>query len=72
MMNLTTTISRSVVARIQATLARERGASMVEYALLISMIALVAFIAVAAFGDALGTKNTGIAGSINGAIDNRG
>jgi Flp pilus assembly pilin Flp len=71
-MNLTTTISRSVVARIQATLARERGASMVEYALLISMIALVAFIAVAAFGDALGTKNTGIAGSINGAIDNRG
>lgn len=71
-MKLTTTLSRTVVARWQAMLARERGASMVEYAMLISMIALVAFIAVAAFGDALGTKNTGIAGSINNAIDTRG
>ena len=70
-MNVITTVTRTVVARIQATFTRESGASMVEYALLISMIALVAFIAVAAFGDALGTKNTGIAGSINGAIENR-
>jgi Flp pilus assembly pilin Flp len=64
-----TTISRTVVARVQAAVAREHGASMVEYALLISMIALVAFIAVAAFGDALGDKNSGIAGSIQDAVN---
>jgi Flp pilus assembly pilin Flp len=61
--------SRFVVARVQTALAREDGASMVEYALLISMIALVAFIAVAAFGNALGDKNQGIAGSIQDAVN---
>jgi Flp pilus assembly pilin Flp len=42
----------------------ERGASLVEYALLVSLIALVAFIAVAAFGGALSTEYSDIAGSM--------
>lgn len=42
----------------------EDGASLVEYALLISLIALVAFIAVAAFGGALSSEYSEIADSI--------
>jgi pilus assembly protein Flp/PilA len=42
----------------------ERGASLVEYALLISLIALVAFIAVETFGTTLSEEYSGIAGSI--------
>ena len=40
------------------------GASLVEYALLISLIALVAFAAVAAFGGALATEYSGIADTL--------
>jgi Flp pilus assembly pilin Flp len=51
--------------RIQNLLAShagdDEGASIVEYALLISLIALVAFIAVATFGGALSTKYSDIA-----------
>lgn len=42
----------------------ERGASLVEYALLISLIAAVAFIAVAAFGGALSGEYSDIADSM--------
>jgi Flp pilus assembly pilin Flp len=40
------------------------GASLVEYALLISLIAAVAFIAVATFGGSLSTEYSGIANSL--------
>ena len=42
----------------------QTGASLVEYALLVSLIALVAFAAVAAFGGALSTEYSGIADSM--------
>ncbi|KAA3640779.1 MAG: Flp family type IVb pilin [Armatimonadetes bacterium] len=66
-MNSVTQIPRLLVARCQLFLAGERGASMVEYALLIGLIAMVALISVTLFGDALGDKNSGIAGSIMSA-----
>ena len=50
----------------------ERGAALLEYALLVGLIAMVALISVTAFGDALGDKNTGIAGTINCATNNPG
>ncbi len=37
---------------------------MVEYAMLIGLIAMVAMVAVTTFGEALADKNTGIANSI--------
>ncbi len=40
------------------------GASLVEYALLITMIAAVAFIAVAAFGGALSSEYSSIANTM--------
>jgi pilus assembly protein Flp/PilA len=40
------------------------GASLVEYALLISLIAAVAFIAVTTFGSSLSTKYSDIANSM--------
>lgn len=60
--------ARLATVHVQALVARERGASMVEYAILISMIALVALIAVATFGNALGDKYEGIADSIQDAV----
>jgi Flp pilus assembly pilin Flp len=42
----------------------ERGASLVEYALLITLIAAVAFIAVASFGGALSGEYSEIADSM--------
>ena len=42
----------------------ESGASLVEYALLISMIALVALVAVATFGGTLSTEYSEIAASM--------
>lgn len=63
--------ARRVAARFQTLVSTERGAAMVEYALLIGLIAVVALVAVTSFGDALGTKNEGIAGSIQDAVDNR-
>jgi len=50
-----------IVVRIQQMLRREEGASLVEYALLISLIAMVAYIAVLTFGGALSTKYSDIA-----------
>ena len=42
----------------------QRGASLVEYALLVSLIAAVALIAVASFGGALSSEYSTIADSI--------
>ena len=60
------------MSRFQSFTSGENGAAMVEYALLIGLIAVVAVIAVTNFGDALGDKNQGIAGSITDATNNRG
>ena len=46
---------------------REWGASMVEYALLISLIALIAFAAVELMGENLSTSYDGIADSVAAA-----
>jgi len=62
--------SARVVSFVQSRGHTERGAALIEYALLVGLIAVVALISVAAFGDALGTKNDGIAGSINCAVKN--
>jgi Flp pilus assembly pilin Flp len=58
----------SVYIRIKnllaTTLDNENGASIVEYALLVSLIAVVAMVAVATFGGALSTEYSEIAASI--------
>ncbi|MCZ7532867.1 MAG: Flp family type IVb pilin [Acidimicrobiia bacterium] len=66
-MNNAAHIPRLLVARFKAYFAGERGASLVEYALLVGLIAMVAIIAVTYFGGALGDKNSGIAASIQSA-----
>ena len=50
-----------IVVRIQQMLRRQEGASLVEYALLLSLIAMVAYIAVMVFGQNLSTKYSDIA-----------
>ncbi len=45
----------------------ERGASMVEYALLVVLIALAAFLAVQYFGDSLSTTYSNIATEVSNA-----
>ncbi len=54
-------------ASVQAFVHSERGASMVEYALLIALIAMVAVIAVTAVGNALETRYDSIATSVSNA-----
>lgn len=49
---------------LETSVGNEDGASIVEYALLVSLIAVVALIAVTAFGGALSTKYSDIADSI--------
>lgn len=49
---------------IRGVFEREEGASMVEYALLIALIAMVAFAAVALVGQALDTRYDSIASSV--------
>jgi Flp pilus assembly pilin Flp len=56
--------SRFVAAHLQALCTRERGASMVEYALLIGLIVVVAVVAVALFGSALSGEFSDIADSV--------
>jgi len=50
-----------IVVRIQQMLRHQEGASLVEYALLLSLIAMVAYIAVMVFGQNLSTKYSDIA-----------
>jgi Flp pilus assembly pilin Flp len=71
-MNLIATSARKIVSRFQTLTSGENGAAMVEYALLVGLIAVVAVVAVTQFGDALGDKNQGIAGSIASATGNGG
>lgn len=65
-------IPTQVVSFAQSRLRTDRGAALIEYALLVGLIAVVAIVSVTAFGDTLGDKNTGIAGSINCAVKNPG
>jgi pilus assembly protein Flp/PilA len=46
---------------------RERGASLVEYALLVALIALVCFVAVEFLGSATGTELTDAGSSVSSA-----
>jgi pilus assembly protein Flp/PilA len=43
----------------------ERGASMVEYGLLLALIAVIAIVAVKALGDSVSTKFSSVNSSIN-------
>jgi pilus assembly protein Flp/PilA len=52
---------------IRGVFEREEGASMVEYALLIALIAMVAFAAVALVGQALDNRYDSIASSVGEA-----
>jgi Flp pilus assembly pilin Flp len=56
---------KSLIGQLKNLVSRvsddQDGASLVEYALLITMIAAVAFIAVAAFGGALSSEYSSIA-----------
>jgi len=54
-----------ICQRLAATvLADERGASLVEYALLIAFIAIAAFTAIAFFGSSVGTEYSSISSSM--------
>lgn len=55
------------MSRIERLLASERGASMVEYALLIVLIAIVAFIAVQLAGSSLSETYSQIATDVSTA-----
>ena len=57
-------LPRRLLTFAQARFDSEDGASLVEYALLIGLIALVALIAVTSFGDALGDKFDDVASSV--------
>lgn len=58
----------SLVDYVKITICRvsgdERGASLVEYALLVALIAIVAVVAVTSFGGALSSEYSEIADSI--------
>ncbi len=55
---------RRLLCFVQSRTRTERGAALLEYAMLVGLIAVVALISVAAFGGALGDKTTGIAGTL--------
>jgi len=56
-----------VLARLQDRLgtASERGASMVEYGLLLALIAIIALVAVKAFGSGVSSQFSSINSSVN-------
>jgi Flp pilus assembly pilin Flp len=59
--------SRRIATYIQSRVTGEAGASLVEYTLLITLIAIVALIAVQTFGDSLGDKFDDVGSSVAGA-----
>lgn len=61
------TLPTRVFAAIQAFSGEERGASMVEYAFLVALIAIAAFAAVALMGSALGDEYDTISRSVQEA-----
>lgn len=67
MMEQLNALTTRVVAAFQTLTSGERGASMVEYVLMVAMIAMVAFIAVQIAGEALDTQYDSIASSVERA-----
>ena len=61
------TLPTRALAAIHAFMAQERGASMVEYAFLVALIAMAAFAAVALMGSALGDEYDTISRSVQEA-----
>ncbi|MGI9529593.1 MAG: Flp family type IVb pilin [Acidimicrobiia bacterium] len=61
------TLPTRVFAAFHAFTAQERGASMVEYAFLVALIAIAAFAAVALMGTALGEEYETISRSVQEA-----
>lgn len=61
------TLPTRVFAAIHVFTAQERGASMVEYAFLVALIAMAAFAAVALMGTALGEEYDTISRSVQEA-----
>ena len=57
----------SLSTKLTCWMQEERGASMVEYALLVVLIAIVALVAVAAAGDELSETFSEIASGVEGA-----
>lgn len=55
---------QKIIARFQALSAGETGASLVEYSLLIALIAMVALVAIRFFGGELSTAYSDIAQSV--------
>jgi pilus assembly protein Flp/PilA len=64
MMERVNTFTHQLMARWHATTADDSGASMVEYALLVGLIAIVAIVAVTFFGTELAAEYDDIASSI--------
>ncbi len=64
MTNRVTLVYLRTTTAIRGTFEREQGASMVEYALLIALIAMIAFAAVALVGQALDARYGSIASSV--------
>ena len=56
-----------LITRLQARLATapERGAGMVEYGLLLALIAIVAMVAVKAFGSGVSSQFSSISSAVN-------
>lgn len=54
-----------VLTAVQDRFARERGASMVEYAFLLALIAMIALISVETFGTGVSEKFSSINSSVN-------
>ncbi|MGI9666524.1 MAG: Flp family type IVb pilin [Acidimicrobiia bacterium] len=67
MMNRVTSLPTQIYAAFQTFRASERGASMVEYVLMVALIAMVAFVAVALAGTALNEEYDSIASSVERA-----
>ena len=55
----------TVLTAMQDRFTRERGASMVEYALLLALIAMIALISVQTFGIGVSEKFSSIDSSVN-------
>ncbi|MEE8485822.1 MAG: Flp family type IVb pilin [Acidimicrobiia bacterium] len=64
MTNPATLLYMRATNAIRAMFDREEGASMVEYALLVALIAMVAFAAVTLVGQALDSRYDSIASSV--------
>lgn len=64
MMDRVVTVVVGIQTRWHAFVDTERGASMVEYAIMVSMIAIVAVVAVTYFGSQLSNEYDGIADSV--------